>query len=125
MHRSAQRSRSDQARRAVRRAPFHFGGHAMAYLPSRQNFKSDAELIECLADHVAAQTRCPLNTSAAERLEAMRIGVKTFLRFYNIVPPSDAFLDELLIELCDWHGVPLTDERQLTKLDDDGEDFPF
>lgn len=80
----------------------------VAYLPSRANFSSDEELIEWLAERVAAVMICPPDTSAAERLEAMRTSVKSLLKYpYKVAPPSDAFLDELLTEMCEWNDRPL------------------
>jgi hypothetical protein len=50
---------------------------------------------------------CPPDAIAASRLEAMRNSVKTMLRAYEVAPPSDAFLDNLLTEMSEWHDMPL------------------
>ena len=77
----------------------------MKYLPCRESFRSDEELIEWAADGVVQNMGCPDGITAAERLAGMRFFVKALLQLYKIVPPSDSFLDELLTEMSEWHDA--------------------
>jgi hypothetical protein len=69
--------------------------------------RQQEEAIENLADDFVGSISCPPGAviDAAVMVD-MREGFKGLLRLMQLPIPDDAFLDELLLEMAEWHDLP-------------------
>jgi hypothetical protein len=76
--------------------------------PAPEISAAQEEAIENLADWFMGALSCPPDTVIdADTLAGLRKGFKGYLRLAVLPIPSDAFLDELLREMAEWHDLPL------------------
>jgi hypothetical protein len=66
--------------------------------------------IENLADNFMGALQCPPGgVIEAELMVALREGFKGYLRLARLPVPEDAYLDEMLREMAEWHELPLAE----------------
>jgi hypothetical protein len=80
----------------------------IVYLSALPSSMPNDEAIEFVTDRfIGALIRADDRPLDAELLVALREGLKGLLRVYRLTLPSDAFLDDLVREMCEWHDIPL------------------
>jgi hypothetical protein len=72
--------------------------------------RQQEEAIENLADGFMGSLSCPPGAViTAADLTGFREGFKGLLRLYGLPIPDDAYLDELLLEMAEWHDQPIAE----------------
>ena len=78
---------------------------------ARQGEPTDHIIVEAIVEDVVGRTIRPEPHKPldAEGLGPLHELCKALLRVYRLPVPDDAYLNELIREMCDWHDVPVAE----------------